>query len=83
MNGVMPTGKHHLGHGTNQPGHLHLGNNGVRAKRVSVLIGNHQLSGAAQIKRVSVPNGDHRVPGSHRSHGSENEYLTHEDIDKK
>ena len=48
-----------------------LGNNGVRTKRASVLIGNHQLAGAAQIKRVSVPNGDHRVPGIHRSHGSE------------
>ena len=67
MDGVMPTGKHHLSHGTN----LHLGNNGVRTKRVSALIGKPQLIGAAQIQRVNVPNGDHRVPGSHHSHGSE------------
>ena len=40
----MPTGKHHLGHGTNLwAGHLHLGNTGVRTKRVSVLIGKHHL----------------------------------------
>ena len=38
----------------------HLGDHGIRTKRVSVLIGNHQLLGTAQ-KRVSVPNGDHRV----------------------
>ena len=55
----MPTAKHHLG------------NNGVRAKRVSVLTGKHQLIGAAQTHRVNDPNGDHRVPGSHRSNGSE------------
>ena len=78
---VMPTGRHHLGHGTNQwPGHLHLGNNGVRTKRVSVLVGKHQLIGTAQIKRVSVLNGDYRVPGSHRSHDREVEYLTYENI---
>ena len=59
MDGVMPTGKRHLG------------NNGVRAKRVSVLTGKHQLIGAAQTHRVNDPNGDHRVPGSHRSDGSE------------
>ena len=68
----MPTGKHHLSHGTKLSlGHLHLGNNGVRTKRVSALIGKPQLIRAAQIQRVNVPNGDHRVPGSHHSHGSE------------
>ena len=35
MDGVMPTARHHL-----RPGHLHLGNSGVRTERVSVLIGN-------------------------------------------
>ena len=68
MDRVMPTGRHHLGHGNNQrPGHPLLFDNGVQTTRVSVLIGNHQLIGAAQIKRVSVPNGEHRA----RSHGSE------------
>ena len=38
---------------------------------MSVLVGNHQLIGAARIKRVSVPNGDHQALGSCRSHGSE------------
>ena len=67
-----PTGKHHLGHGTNlRPGHLHLGNTGVRTKRVSILIGKHHLIGAAQIQRVNDPNGDHQVPGSHLSHDRE------------
>ena len=42
---------------TNDLGILFFGNNGVRTKRVSVLIGNHQLNGAAKIKRVSVPKG--------------------------
>ena len=66
MDEVMPTGKHHLGHGTNLwPGHLHLGNTGVRTKRASILIGKHHLNGAAQIQRVNDPNGDHQVPGSH------------------
>ena len=41
MDGVVSIGKHHLGRGTNlRPGHFHLGSNGVRTKRVSVLIGN-------------------------------------------
>ena len=75
MNGIMPTGNHHLGHGNNQwPGlrlHLHPGNSGARTKRMSVLIGNHQPTGAAQTKRVSVLDGDHRVPGSRLSHGNE------------
>ena len=72
MDRVMPTGKHHFGHGSNLwLGHLHLGNDGVRTKRVSVLFGKHQLIGAARIQRVIVPNGDHRVLGRHYSHGSE------------
>ena len=63
MDRATPTGRHDLCHGTNQrPGHLLLGDNGDRTKRVSVLIGDHQLIGAAQIKRVNDPNGDHRVP---------------------
>ena len=48
--------EHHLGHGIDQrPGRL--GHRGIRTKRVSALIGNHQLAGTAE-KRVSVPNGD-------------------------
>ena len=67
-----PTGKHHLGHGTNlRPRHLHLGNTAVRTKRVSILMGKHHLLGAAQIQRVNDPNGDHQVPGSHLSHDRE------------
>ena len=58
------------------PGHLHLGNNGVRTKRVSVQIGKHQLIGSAQTHCVNDPNGDHRVPGSHHSQGSE-EWVPH------
>ena len=72
MDGVMPTGKHHLGHGTNLSArHLHLGNTGVRTKRANVPMGKHRLIGAAQIQRVNDPNGDHRVPGSHHSHDRE------------
>ena len=75
MNGIMPSANHHHGHGNNQRSglrlHLHPGKNGARTKRVSVLIGNHQPTGAAQTKRVSVLDCDHRVPGSRRSHGSE------------
>ena len=77
MDEVMPTGKHHLGHGISLwLGHLHLGNNGVRTKRVSILIGKHHLIGAAQIQRVTDPFGDHQVPGSHHSHDRE-EWVPH------
>ena len=45
INGILPNGNHHLGHGNNQrPGlrlHLLPGKNGAQTKRVSVLIGNH------------------------------------------
>ena len=61
MDGVMSTGKHLVGHG----------NTGVRMRRVCVLIGNHQLIGAAQIHRVNDPNGNHLFSGSHHSHGSD------------
>ena len=72
MDRFMPTGRHHLGHVTNQrPGHPPLGDAGDRTKRTGVLTGSHHLIGTARIKRVSVPNGDHRAPGTHRSHGSE------------
>ena len=40
---VMPSGRHHLGHGTNQrPGHPLLEDNGIRMKRVSVPNGDHR-----------------------------------------
>ena len=82
MDRVMPTGRHHLGHGTNQrPGHPLLGDHGARTKRVSVLIGSHQLIGATRIKRVSVPNGDHRAPGTFLA-AVKNEYLIFKDIYK-
>ena len=45
--------------------------NSDQKKRVSVLIGNHQTIAVAQTKRVSVLDRDRRVPGSLRSHGSE------------
>ena len=77
MDRVVPTGRHHLDHGTNH--HL-LGNNGVRTKRVSVP--NGRPIGVAQAKRVSVTIGSQMIGtaqmksarlrhGSHRSHGSE------------
>ena len=75
MNRILSNSNHHLRHGNNQrPGlrlHLLPGKNGARTNRVSVLIGNHQPIGTAQIKRVSVLDCDRRVHGSHHSHGSE------------
>ena len=75
MNGILPNGNHHLGHGNNQwPGlllHLLPGKNGAQTKRVSVLIGNHQPIGVAQIRRVSVLDCDRRAHGSHHSYGSD------------
>ena len=47
------------------------GTYGVRTKRVSVLIGNHKLIGAAQTHSVNDPNGVHQVPDSHHSHDRE------------
>ena len=48
MNGAMPSGNHHFGHGNSQrlvPRlHLHSGEIGAQTKRVSVLIGNRQAS---------------------------------------
>ena len=48
MNGAMPSGNHHFGHGNSQrlgPRlHLHSGEIGAQTKRVSVLIGNRQPS---------------------------------------
>ena len=75
MHGILPNGNHHLGHGNNQRPALRLHllpcKNGARTRRVSILIGNHQPIGTAQIKRVSVVDCDRRVHGSHHSHGSE------------
>ena len=60
-------GRHHLG--INDLGIFCK--NGFRTKRLSVLIGNHQLIGAARIERAAVLKGDHRALGSHRSLDSE------------
>ena len=87
MNGMMPNGSHHLGHGNNQwlglRLHLHLGNSGARTKRANVLIGNRQPIGSARTNCASVLSGNHQligtaqttrvsgIPDSRRSNGSE------------
>ena len=57
VNGVLPNGHHHLGHGNGERPGLRL----------------HLLPGAdgAQTRRVSVLDCDHRVHGSHRFSGGE------------
>ena len=79
MDGIIPAGRHHLGHGDHQLLGLHLhpqpGTSGAQTKRVSVLIGNHQPIGT-QTKRVGVLIGSHQVPGSRHSHGSEDRPFT-------
>ena len=60
MDGIVPNGNHHLGHGNNQRPGLHLhpylipGENGAQTRRVSVPIGS-QLIGTAQLEHVHPP----------------------------
>ena len=60
MNGVIPSGNHHHGHGNCQRHgprlHLHPVNSGTQSKPTSVLIGS-QLIGTAQIKRARLRHG--------------------------
>ena len=58
MNGAMPSGNHHFGHGNSQrlgPRlHLHSGEIGAQTKRVSVLIGNRQAYRMRQGSKICV-----------------------------
>ena len=83
MNGILPNGNHHLSHANNQCPelrlHLQPGKNGALTKRVSVLIGNHQPIGVAQIKRVSILDCDRRAHGSDILMAMKNENLIYKD----
>ena len=67
MNGTMPNGNHHPGHGNSRRFvprlDLHPGIRRVQTKRAS----KRQPIGIVQIKRASVLDGDHQVLGSRRN----------------
>ena len=66
MNGVIPSGNHHPGHGNRQRlgPRLHLGpgHSGTQNKRTSVLVSS-QLTGTAQIKRARLRHGSRTFYG--------------------
>ena len=69
MDGIVPNGNHHLGHGNNQRPGLHLhphllpGKNGAQTRRVIVPIGS-QLIGTAQLEHTWLKYGSHLILGN-------------------